>query len=183
MSAGLKPGARSALGEETLKWSTLAANQGDKRGEAVLARIYLEGKLVKQDLIEAFKWGDLSAKNPSFESALWSGASMRDQAILKMTAEQMAEAHKRVEAFVPHQVKKSDLPDPAWVAKIELGGISGATDHRLAIINNKTLGKNEELAMKIEGKQVTVRCLEIRESSVVISIEGIEGTRELNLHH
>jgi len=31
------------------------------------------------------------------------------------------------------------------------------------------------------GKTVTVRCDEIKESSAVVSIEGIEGTRELRL--
>jgi TPR repeat protein len=58
-----------------IDWATLAANQGDKQGQANLAEIYLEGKLVKQDLIEAYKWGDLSAKNPSPDFIVFSGRS------------------------------------------------------------------------------------------------------------
>jgi len=64
---GVKPEVRAAIADEAIKWATLAANQGDKQGQANLAQIYLEGKWVKQDLIEAYKWGDLSDKNPSPE--------------------------------------------------------------------------------------------------------------------
>ena len=35
--------------------------------------------------------------------------------------------------------------------------------------------------VKITGKGVTIHCLEIGESSVSISIDGIDGTRELKL--
>jgi len=60
------------------------------------------------DLVEAYKWGELSAKNPAHEFiVLFSGGSTRDAAILKMNADQIAEAHKRVAAFVPHQPQKS----------------------------------------------------------------------------
>jgi hypothetical protein len=35
--------------------------------------------------------------------------------------------------------------------------------------------------VKITGKGVTIHCLEIGESSVSISMDGIDGTRELQL--
>ena len=113
----VKPEIHAALGEETIKWATLAATQGDKQGQATLARIYLEGKLTKQDLIEAYKWGDLSARNSSTEFIVFTGNSSRDAAILGMKADQIHEAQKRVAAFVPHPFSKSDLPDPAGFSK------------------------------------------------------------------
>jgi len=181
LTIGVKPEVRVATGEESIKWATLAANQGDKQGQATLAQAYLEGNLVQQDLIEAYKWGELSAKNPSPEFVLFTGAFTRDKAVLKMTAEQIEEAHKRVAAFVPHQVAKSELPEPAWIREIKLEGISGSPDHRLAIINNKTFAKNDQMTLKVVGKDILIRCLEIRESSVVVSVEGMDGTRELKL--
>jgi hypothetical protein len=177
----LNPSARAAIEPEALKWIILAANQGDKQGQADFASIYLEGKLVKQDLIEAYKWGELSFENPSQEFIVFSGDSIRNAAILKMNADQIAEARKRVAEFVPHKPQKSDMPEPAWVQKIKLGGISGTPDHRLALINNKTFEKGDQSAVKIGKKLVIVHCLEIRESSVVVSIEGIEDTRELKM--
>jgi hypothetical protein len=181
-SGSLKPDARAAIADEAVKWITLAAIQGDKQGQANLADICLEGKLVKQDLVEAYKWGELASGGSPFDYfATPSGRSTRDAAILKMNADQIAEARRRVAAFVPHQPQKSDLPEPAWIQKIKLGGISGTPDHRLVLINNKTFAKGDQTALKIGEKRVMVHCLEIRESSVVVSIEGLDGTRELKM--
>lgn len=182
MAIGLKPAAQEAMQEDALKWIILAANQGDKQGQADLAQVYLNGKLVKQDFMEAYKWGELCSKRISFDlSADMQGCSARDAAILKMNADQIAEARKRVAAFIPHQLKKSDLPEPVWVQKIKLGGISGTPDHRFALINNKTFGKGDQSSVKIGGNHAVIHCLEIRELSVVISIDGIDGKRELKL--
>jgi len=178
---GAKPEARAALIDEGVKWATLAANQGDKQGQATLAWIYLNGNLVKQDLIEAYKWGDLSAKNPSFEFTLFAGAFSRDSAILKMDANQIAEAKRRVAAFVPHQPDKSELPKPAWMAKLKLQGISGTADHRLAIINGRTMAKGDVATVTIDGNNINIHCLELSESSASISIEGIASTEELKI--
>jgi hypothetical protein len=179
---GVKPEARAAIADEAIKWATLAANQGDKQGQANLAQIYLEGKWVKQDFIEAYKWGDLSDKNPSQEFIVFSGRSFRDAAILKMNADQIAEAHKRVAAFTPHKPGKDELPEPAWVKKIKLNGISGPDDKRLAMIGNHTFEKGERGTVKIDGQSVVIQCLEITATTATISIEGIDGTRTLALN-
>ena len=179
MWVSLKPPEKAALADEALKWAMLAANQGDTRGQADLADMYLEGKFVKQDLIEAYKWGELSSRGSLIETATITGQSVRNNAILKMSEEQISEGHKRVAAFTPHQITKADIPDPSWVRKVKLEGISGATNHRLAIICGKTFAKGDETAVKIDGKNFMVRCLDIRESSVDVSIAGIEGAREL----
>jgi hypothetical protein len=180
-SMGLKPDARAAMSDESVKWITLAANQGDRQGEASLAGLCLEGKLVKQDLIEAYKWGYLAAQNNLFSTAGGSGRSTRDSAILKMNADQIAEAQRRVAAFVPHQMQKFDLPEPAWVQKIKVGSISGTPDRRFALINNEIFAKGDQATLKVGDQRVMVHCIEIRESSVVVSIDGIDGTRELSL--
>lgn len=181
LSPTMKPETRAAIADESIKWATLAAIQGDKQGQAILAQIFLEGKFAKKDLIEAYKWGELSAKNPSFELIVYSGSSSRDAAILQMNADQIAEARRRVAAFVPHQAQKSDLPEPTWVQKIKLSGISGTPDHRFAIISGKTFEKGDQIDIKVGDQRVTIHCLEIHESSVVVSLEGIEGTRELKM--
>jgi hypothetical protein len=62
---------------------------------------------------------------------------------------------------------------------IMLKGISGTSEKRLAIINNKTFGAGEEGELRISGQATKVKCVEVREKSVVISINGI--TRELFL--
>jgi len=62
---------------------------------------------------------------------------------------------------------------------IVLKGISGTAEKRLAIVNNKTFEAGEDGELRISGHLTKVKCVEVREKSVVISINGV--TRELFL--
>jgi hypothetical protein len=62
---------------------------------------------------------------------------------------------------------------------LTLKGISGTPEKRLAIINNKTLEVGEEVELRVAGQSVKVKCVEVREKSAVISINGV--TKELFL--
>jgi hypothetical protein len=53
-----------------------------------------------------------------------------------------------------------------------LKGISGSKDRRLALINNRTLEKGEETEIKFNNQSVKVRLVDIREKSVVVSVDG-----------
>ena len=181
MSVSSSAAARAAMGEEAVRWITLAANQGDKRGQADFADICLEGKLVKEDFVEAYKWGELASKGSMIDVATTTGRSARDAATLKMNAEQIGEAQRRATAFIPHQPKPSEVPEPSWVQQIKFNGIVGPPERRRAIINGKGLEKGEQALLKLGERTVTLRCLEVRESSVVITIDGLDGTRELRM--
>jgi hypothetical protein len=98
-----------------------------------------------------------------------------------MDADQIAEAQRRAAAFIPHQPKASEMPEPSWVKQIKLNGISGTPERRLAMINGKTLEKGDQASLTLGAKTITVRCIEIRQSSVLISIDGLDGTREVRL--
>ena len=54
---------------------------------------------------------------------------------------------------------------------------SGST---LAVINNRTLGVGESTLLKLGDAEVKVKCVEIRENSVLVSLDGKEP-RELRL--
>jgi hypothetical protein len=73
------------------------------------------------------------------------------------------------------------LPEPAFVSKIVLKGLSGTGKNRLATINNGTFAKVEEGTIKVDGKTVTVKCLEIGDSSVLVQIDGVKKWKELKL--
>jgi hypothetical protein len=183
MSFNLKPDAKAALGDEAIQWMTLAANQGDPQGQANFADVCLEGKLVKQDLIEAYKWGELATHGGDLINIPGiMGSGSRDGAILKMNADQIAEAKGRVADFKPHLPNKSDVPTPAWVKQIKLNGISGGPAKRFATIGKETLEQGETGTVKVGGKTVAIKCLAITETTAKISIEGIDGTQTLNLN-
>ncbi len=173
---------RAAFGEEAVKWLTLAANQGDPGGQADLTTLYLKGDLVKPDLVEAYKWGDLAGQGSPTAAVTYAGRTTRDAAVLKMSADQIAEARRRVAGFKPHQAAKSELPTPAWVKLIKLTGISGGPSKRLATIGKETLAAGESGTVKVGGKSVAVKCLKITDTTATISIEGISGTQTFTLN-
>ena len=77
-------------------------------------------------------------------------------------------------------------PPPAAVptrvpATLKLKGISGAESRRFALINDTTLLKNEEGKVRVGSSNVLIRCLDIREKSVLIQVRGAAQTTELFL--
>lgn len=172
----LKPDERTSIGNEGVKWITLAANQGDPGAQASLADLYSEGRFVSQNLIEVYKWGELSTRAAKPNA---SGAARRDAAILKMDADQIAYARRRVDEFKPQAGQKTVVPTPSWVDQIKLNGISGNPALRLATVGNKTFSIRERKAIKIGDRSVTLECLEINNSSATFMIEGVEDPQTL----
>lgn len=177
-----KPDVMTNTADEAIQWYLKAANQGYKRAQVDLGRQYEQGRFIKQDYVEAYKWYALAADSADpFDPVPLEGKWARDAVILKMSQTQIAEARNRVAAFTPHHATKDELPEPAWVKQIQLKGISGSSSRRLALINGATFEAGEQRSVKVSGKSVKVQCVEIKESSAVVSIEGIEGTRELRM--
>src|SRR5262245_59473688 len=79
-------------------------------------------------------------------------------------------------------VQHSDAPTAAEASSrstaLQLKMITGAASHRLALINNETFSVGEGHNLLMDGKRVAVKCLEIREKSALVQVEGETGTRE-----
>jgi len=69
---------------------------------------------------------------------------------------------------VPGPVVSPTKATPVAPVKMTLMGISGPRDKHLAIINGKTFGKGEEQ----DVGHVHIRCVEIKEESVIIDVNG-----------
>ncbi|MEW6158985.1 MAG: hypothetical protein AB1813_16295 [Verrucomicrobiota bacterium] len=53
---------------------------------------------------------------------------------------------------------------------------------RRAFINNRSFAAGEEAPVRLpNGKNLNLRCLEVKETSVVVEVEGIAGRKELKL--
>lgn len=72
-----------------------------------------------------------------------------------------------------------DFPKSSPLDEIVLSGISGTGNHRLAVINDRTLAAGETAVVKVGGQWVTLRCVEIREKSALVHIDGLEGEQEI----
>jgi len=65
--------------------------------------------------------------------------------------------------------------------QLTLKGISGSGQRRFALINDRTLERNEEARVRVGNSNLTVRCLEIRDSSVFLHDTAAAEKTELFL--
>jgi thioredoxin-related protein len=71
-------------------------------------------------------------------------------------------------------------PPPRYTDLV-LKNISGTKSHRFALVNNQTLAAGETARVKLGDREVRVHCKEIRDRSVIVAVDGQEGSRELVL--
>lgn len=71
---------------------------------------------------------------------------------------------------------------PTRYAELALKGISGSKDRRMALINNETFMAGETAKIKIRDGRVEICCKEIREDSVLITIDGKQMELKLGQH-
>ena len=72
----------------------------------------------------------------------------------------------------PNPVTKTNPTIAAAPPRMGLMGISGTRERPLAIINNKTFGKGEEQEIASGNAKLRVRCIDIKEDSVIIEVNG-----------
>lgn len=76
---------------------------------------------------------------------------------------------RRQNVATPKAIITGDIPNG-----IVLKGLSGTPQKRLAVINNYTVAEGEETELRAGGQYFRVRCVEIRDGSVMISVNGME---------
>ncbi len=79
------------------------------------------------------------------------------------------------------QVQKDEVPIvvPDFPAGLVLKGISLVAGRKLAIINYQTVAEQEEFSIRLDGKPVKGLCVEIKDKSVVLKVNGV--TKEIPL--
>jgi hypothetical protein len=90
--------------------------------------------------------------------------------------------------FFPRSVRlfassgaQTNLQPTAHYLELRLNGISGPLSRRLAIINNQTFAVNEEGEVPTNSGRARIRCLQIKDDSVVVQVGG--KLRTLQLRH
>ncbi len=73
-----------------------------------------------------------------------------------------------------------DVPlPPDFPTELVLKGISLVAGKKLAIINYLTVAELEDFSIRVAGKQIKGQCLEIKEKSALVKVNGI--TKEIPL--
>lgn len=76
---------------------------------------------------------------------------------------------RRLVADVPPS--NGEVPKPPTVA-LTLKGVSGTESRRFALINDKTFALDEEREVSVGTTKYRVHCIEIREDSVIVDVNG-----------
>lgn len=93
-----------------------------------------------------------------------------------------SERRQKVSAQVATTNTTNAVPQPTTLlSQLTLKGFSNATNRRLALINGTTFEAGELADVRIGSQTVKVRCREIRQESVLVSIDGMNETKELQL--
>lgn len=87
---------------------------------------------------------------------------------------------RRLQAKAPDDSSKKPAPVD-FSQSLVLKGITGPPEKRIALINNLTFAKDEEGDVKVGSGKVKIRVLEIRDKSVIVSVEGSAVPKELLL--
>lgn len=86
--------------------------------------------------------------------------------------------------------QKAPQPVRVGIEHLKLNGLWPSKTRPLALINKTPLAPGEEADIavavtnaqkKVEQRKIAVRCVEIRKSSVTVSVEGMPGIQELFL--
>jgi thioredoxin-related protein len=148
---------RKQLAPEQLKANEALARRFGIEGYPTLFLVNSEGKVL----------GQVPAENNPSELI---------QAIARVSGQPappaVAKANPGPEAPPPPMFNGAATQPPPQYTGLKLQGISGPAGKKLAILNSQTFSKGEGGRVKISGKEVAVRCLEIREKSVLLAIDG-----------
>lgn len=74
----------------------------------------------------------------------------------------------------------NNLPVTA-LSSLVLKALSGSAGQRLALINNRTLEVGETAEVTAGGHKIKIQCVDIRESSVLVKLEGQGDPIEIHL--
>jgi TolA-binding protein len=119
--------------------------------------------------------------NTAESIASLSAETSPDSLMLKMAPGEIAEGQQSADRFLTNKGDSIELPEPALLSRLKLNGLAGTKSRRVALINHRAFVANEESEIKIDGKTIKVRCLEVREDSAVIQIDGTETLKKLFL--
>ena len=98
-----------------------------------------------------------------------------------MTHEQIEEGEKRARDWKPHETTHEELLDAICLKYVVLKAIAGTSARRVAMINGRSFAEGDQGKVNAGEALHSVRCLEIKQNSVIISLEGINRPIEVAL--
>ena len=147
-----------------------------QRNETLEKKIILENEYTRGQ-IDAFIKADENFR--SYEVIKWIKEGLDNQIDSKDPSRVLALEH---ESAGPPLWTSISAPPPV-PSTLMLRGISGSPNRRFALINDRTLQKNETAKVRVGDTNVILRCLQIGTNSVLVHVLGPETNLQLFLGH
>jgi hypothetical protein len=133
-----------------------------------MSRALEHGLGVKTNLVEACAWMQLYAEREPV-----AGRPELTNLIARLDPISIQEGQKLAVSLKARQwTKLAMLKVEQLASGLRLEGVTMGGRSPLAVINHRTLAQGETTEVPVNGETLEVKCLEIREASVLIEIEG-----------
>ena len=170
---------------EGIKWTYRAATNSYTTAFRSMSTALQRGLGVKTNLVEAYAWMKLYA-----EAEPEVGHPLVEMLGLKLPTDVLVEGRKLASElnkghWPPLQLAVATsavVPEAKAgpLVSLKLTGVTLGGRSPLAVINRRTFGPGESAKVPLEaGHSVSVKCLEIREDSVLVAVEGEADPRSL----
>ena len=161
---------------EGIRWTFEAATNRNAKAMFNMSKALQNGIGVSTNLIEAYAWLQLYS-----EAGATLGQHWLNQLALKLDVKSLQEAKGLAAQF---KVGKWPSLSPRKLAEGDARlKFSGATIGKtpLAVINGKTFAEGESATILLKEGSLKVKCVQIKQDAVLISIEGESDARWLTL--
>ena len=153
---------------ELIAYKLMDQRHEELEKKVILANTYTQGQI--HALIQA-------ENNHQFARVLdWMKSGVDSSILGGETARSLAANKESVPELNWVQAPPTPVPDT-----LMLKGISGTSARRFALINDRTLTRNEQGRVRVGQTNLFLRCLEITDRSVLIQIKGSAARTELFL--
>jgi len=153
---------------ELLAYKLMIQRNEEMETNAILANAYTQGQI--DALIKAEQDYQL------YQVVKWLKRGVDDRIALTNTARLLVLEDQPALTLTWPTALSTKVP-----AQLTLKGISGNDQRRFALVNDRTLEKNEQAQVRVGNSNLIVRCLEIRDASVILQLNGSAEKTELFL--
>ena len=161
---------------EGIRWTFEAATNQNVKAFLNMSKAFQNGIGVNTNLVEAYAWLQLYAEHDSIL-----GQTRLNQMALKLDTKSIQEAQAMASQFkAGHWPTLAARKSPEGDSRLKLNGITMGKSP-LVMINGKTLAEGESATISLKEATLKIKCIQIKQDAVLISIEGETKPRWLTL--
>jgi TPR repeat protein len=164
---------------EGLHWTFMAATNRQPYGLWNMSKALQQGLGTSTNLIAAYAW--LKLFSETSPGGIVGRVEMNTLALKMSTVDLQAAENLAAQFKLGNWQSPIVRVIPEGDSRLKLGGIFYGTKMPVAVINGKTFAEGESGDISVKPGKIKIKCLNVRQDSVVIAVDGEDGNRVLSL--